>query len=252
MAATYLDGDRLATVPVGTKAVKEMVTYKDKEGVEHRGEAYVLPLTKKGEPTHVARIHRDKADSEDAEPYIHISRNKNYGVIFCVTLLLVIIITNIPLRGMWSVVIIITIILMSDDLRPGRLVGHDHCNASSARHPHQRRRLHPAVVGPVRHLGVTLLIFDRQMYIEFRPGPVQRLHRDRRRREGLRHDRHETGEAAQRPVPAQGPRAGVGRPDGAHAGAGGEHFDMPNVLFISKKVKMIEEMLRRRKTGEGK
>ena len=36
-----------------------------------------------------------------------------YGVIFLITLLLVIVITNVPLRGMWSVVVIITIILLS-------------------------------------------------------------------------------------------------------------------------------------------
>src|SRR5262249_34354306 len=42
-----------------------------------------------------------------------ISRSKNPGVIFCTVFLLVIVITNVPLRGLWSVIVIVVIVLMS-------------------------------------------------------------------------------------------------------------------------------------------
>src|SRR5207244_8841642 len=44
---------------------------------------------------------------------LHMTRSKNPGVLFCIVLLLVVVITNIPLRGLWSVVVIITIVLLS-------------------------------------------------------------------------------------------------------------------------------------------
>src|SRR5262249_47422283 len=44
---------------------------------------------------------------------IHVARSKNYGVIFTFVLILVILVTNVPLRGMWSLMIIVTIIFLT-------------------------------------------------------------------------------------------------------------------------------------------
>jgi hypothetical protein len=44
---------------------------------------------------------------------MHIAQNKNLGVIWAITILFVIFITNVPLRGMWSVVILVSAVLMS-------------------------------------------------------------------------------------------------------------------------------------------
>ena len=44
---------------------------------------------------------------------LRVSQSKNVGVLFSIVLLLVIAITNIPLRGLWSVIVIVFIIFMS-------------------------------------------------------------------------------------------------------------------------------------------
>jgi hypothetical protein len=50
-------------------------------------------------------------EDQHAWPLMHNS--KNLGAIFCVTLLLVIVITNVHLRGLWSLIVIIIIVLGS-------------------------------------------------------------------------------------------------------------------------------------------
>ena len=52
-------------------------------------------------------------NSPPEDPKLHISKHASYGVLFTVVLILVIIITNVPLRGMWSVMVITLIVLLS-------------------------------------------------------------------------------------------------------------------------------------------
>ncbi len=51
--------------------------------------------------------------AEPGIPHLMSTTHTGYGVLFAIVLLLVIFITNVPLRGMWSVLIIITIIMLS-------------------------------------------------------------------------------------------------------------------------------------------
>jgi len=44
---------------------------------------------------------------------LHIAENKNLGVIWAITLIMVIFITNVPLRGMWSVIVMVSVVLIS-------------------------------------------------------------------------------------------------------------------------------------------
>src|SRR5262249_19722344 len=54
-----------------------------------------------------------KDDKEKlAEPKLHMAENKSFGVLFSVVLLVIILISNVPLRGLWSVVIILFIVMM--------------------------------------------------------------------------------------------------------------------------------------------
>src|SRR5260370_29528201 len=46
-------------------------------------------------------------------PHLHMSNNKNLGVLFVGALLLVIVTTNLPLRGLWSVIVIGLIVSLS-------------------------------------------------------------------------------------------------------------------------------------------
>jgi hypothetical protein len=95
-------GDVVAIVPHGTKLTSEKVTVpvKDKDGKEGVDQRYALVFPK-------------DADKPESEPRLHISRNKNVGIVFVAVLLLVIFITNIPLRGMWSFVAIMIIIFFT-------------------------------------------------------------------------------------------------------------------------------------------
>jgi hypothetical protein len=52
-------------------------------------------------------------DGEDQHAWPLMHNSKNLGAIFCVTLLLVIVITNVHLRGLWSLIVIIIIVLGS-------------------------------------------------------------------------------------------------------------------------------------------
>lgn len=47
------------------------------------------------------------------EEMLRISPNKNIGVLFSIVLVLVIAITNIPLRGLWSVIVLVLIVALS-------------------------------------------------------------------------------------------------------------------------------------------
>src|SRR5579884_967646 len=57
-------------------------------------------------------LPRDREGNVE-QPRLKVSTNKNLGVIFAIILLLVIIITNVPLRGMWSLVVIMMVIMLS-------------------------------------------------------------------------------------------------------------------------------------------
>ena len=100
----------LAIVPAHTKPhPKRQLDWLKTEDAKSKDEGIrdVLVLPKGKE------LHRDKATNEPREPHLHIARSKNVGVLFCTILLLVVFITNVPLRGLWSVIVIGTIIFIS-------------------------------------------------------------------------------------------------------------------------------------------
>src|ERR1022692_1080581 len=99
-AISMFDSHRLAVIPAGTtehreyaklaptEEDKKIAAAKEIDPTESKRDALIYPL---GEhlPADATRLH--------------MSNNKNLGVLFCVVLLLVIVVTNIPLRGLWSV-----------------------------------------------------------------------------------------------------------------------------------------------------
>ncbi|MFO0926431.1 MAG: hypothetical protein U0736_05250 [Gemmataceae bacterium] len=238
---TFIEGSRLAVVPGGTIASKQ-ITY-DKE----KREGYVLPAK-----DHVAREDPKDLSSEPRPLYVHISTSKNYGVIFCTTLLLVIVITNVPLRGMWSVVVIITVVLLSVIFA---LAGWWEAITRTLSLLDIRINM-----GGYLFLSgvlfvvwlVTINFFDKQVYMVFEPGQFKvcteigggekvydtiGLTLERQRADLFRHY-----------ILGLGSGDLVVRTTGAQA----HHFDLPNVLFINKKVQQIEDLLRRQKVVEAK
>src|SRR5271165_1944570 len=100
---TLIDGHKLAIVPRGTE-------------VAHITEKVKAELKGSGEKVDIGNrdvLAPDSSDKRLQEPTSQMAKNKNLGVIFAIVLLLVIAITNIPLRGLWSVIVIVIIILGS-------------------------------------------------------------------------------------------------------------------------------------------
>ncbi len=238
---TWMDGHRMAVVPDGTRALAERKVEVEPGQMDLR-DVLVVP---KG-----AHLTPDP-NGVPLQPYLRMAEHTSYGVLYAVILLLVIVITNVPLRGLWSVVVLVIIVMSSiifalagwwegilDAL--GRL--HIQINAAGY-------LLISAVLFVV--WLVTFLLFDSQIYMVFTPGQL----RVRQEIGG--------GEAAydtmgmvvqkQRNDLFRHWILGLGSGDlivntsGAHA----HHFDLPNVLFVGYKVRQIEEMLREKPVVRG-
>jgi hypothetical protein len=182
---------------------------------------------------------------------VHISTSKNLGVLFCFVLLLVIAITNIPLRGLWSVIVISFIIFVVIILA---LLGWletlvEYISFLDIRINTAGYFLIATVLF-ILWLAV-FVFFDRQIYMIFSPGQLR--------------VKLEIGDAETAydttGMTIQKQRSdlfrhwvlGLGSGDliVRTAGAQAHHFDMPNVLFLGRKVREIEDMLRSRQMVSG-
>ncbi len=106
---TLFDGGQLAIVPSGTTAsrVVQVQTEAGPPAKYEAREALIVPGGKHLPPSKEVNGHLPDPD----KPKLDMAASGAFGVIFLITLLLVITITNVPLRGMWSVVVIVTLIL---------------------------------------------------------------------------------------------------------------------------------------------
>jgi hypothetical protein len=237
---TYLEGQRLAVVPTGTEAV----TDREVPGFTGPRDALVLPQDK--------HLPVDPITKAVRQPTLRVAAHSSYGVLFIVVLLLVIVITNIPIRGMVSVAVIVTLVLFTiilalahwwDDILEALGQSHVHINAFG----------YLAISVPLLAMWLlTVLVFDRQTYMVFAPGQL-RVHQDigggeqaydivgmvveKRRSDLFRHW-----------------LLGIGSGDLVvkTAGATPQQFQMPNVLFIGNKVQMIQQMLQQREVVRGR
>jgi hypothetical protein len=235
---TYLDGDRLAIVPAGTKAVTD-------QEIPGEGRCDVLIVPAGG------HLPADRATGTVTDPTVHVARRAGYGVIFTLVLLLVIFITNVPLRGMWSVVALVTLLLLSiifalagwwEDILEFLAHSRIYINAFG----------YLAIAVPLFLVWLaTFVLFDRQAYMVFTPGQL-RVHQnigggemaydttgmvvEKRRSDLFRHW-----------------VLGVGSGDLIvdTSGSKAHHFEMPNVLFVGAKVQLIQQMLQQREVVRG-
>src|SRR5262249_19847050 len=96
---------RMAVVPSNTEVER---TTKDAWVLKVNG---APPARRSGDELQVGE-HMQIADAQ--APFgLHMSSQPYLGIIFAIVLLLVIVITNVPLRGMWSVVVIVGIVMLS-------------------------------------------------------------------------------------------------------------------------------------------
>jgi hypothetical protein len=241
---TIIDNHRMVVVPSHAELARganvelppeqgKTTTYKDRDVV-------ILP-----ENQHLP-LSGSHAEAKEAG-LRHMANSQVYGVIFAITLLLVIVITNVPLRGMWSVVVIITVILLTIILALSgflvRLV--------------EWIQLLDIRVNAAGYIFValalfliwviTFVFFDRQIYMVFTPGQLKV-----RTEIGGGEKAYDTAGMTiekQRSDLFRHWILGLGSGDLVvnTAGAHVQHFDLPNVLFIGKKVQAIEDMLREKK-----
>jgi hypothetical protein len=100
-ALTYLDGHLMAIVPRGTVAESARTV----AGHDEPRDVLVLPAG--------AQLAKDPATGNPLQPSLRMASSNNLGVIFTITLCLVIVITNIQMRGLWSVIVILAIAFFS-------------------------------------------------------------------------------------------------------------------------------------------
>jgi len=247
-ALTYVDSYRMAIVPKKTEAIRDAKVIYHKDGVESmvHGEILLLP------PNSLDLKDPSDSNSAPVEPknYLHVAKHANYGVTFTTVLVLVIIITNVPLRGMWSVMVIMLGIFLVIIFYLAKLwgpilelLGFLDIRINAGGYLFISLSLLLVWV-------ITVVFFDRQIYIVFTPGQFKVCTEIGGGEKvfdtmGMKMEKQRSNLFLHWVL-------GLGSGDliVRTAGAAAEHFDLQNVLFISHKVKMIEEMLQKRKVTE--
>jgi hypothetical protein len=250
---TFFEGYAVALVPHRTD--KSYAEAKDdwelKDG-KKRGGVLIVPTPDRPEPAD-ARLPRDlENDKLPQQPHLRMADNKWYGVIFAFVLLLVIVFTNVPLRGMLSLLVILLVVLMivifalADLWKPilelfGRL---------DIRITMGGYILISSALFVVWF--ITFIFFDRQIYMTFSAGQFKvcteigggekvydaiGMTLEKQRSDLFRHW-----------ILGLGSGDLIVRTTGAQA----HQFDLPNVLFIGRKVAQIEQLMKKQRVVESR
>jgi len=174
---------------------------------------------------------------------IRISPSKNLGVVYSIILLLVIAITNIPLRGLWSVIVLVLIVSLSIifALLDWWEVILQWLFVLDIRINFEGYLLVSSVLFAL--WLVVFFFFDNQIYMVFTPGQLRV-----RQAIGDAETAYDTVGMTiqkQRSDLFRHWILGIGSGDLIvnTTGAQSHHFEMPNVLFLGSKVNQIEMML---------
>ena len=171
---TTIDGSRMALVPNKTDAfrhAKVTVHVEGKDITYPDNDVLVVP-----EGAHLSPSHRP--DQPPDQPHLRIATVRSYGVLFTVVLLLVIVITNIPLRGLWSVVVIVLIVLLSVIFALAHYEEKSYweyiLNALGRLQIHLNAAGYLLISLALFVIWlVTFLLFDAQIYMVFTPGQLR-------------------------------------------------------------------------------
>jgi hypothetical protein len=239
---TLSDGTYLAVVPTGTRAVRNATV----KGEQEYQNVDVLVLPEK------QRLLPKGPDLQPEIPHMYMSANKSYGVMFTIVLLLLIVVTNVPLRGLWSFIAIGAVLFFSllfaylnmwESILETFMRLHIHINAAG----------YLLIAGSL--LVVWLLIFflfDTQIYMLFTPGQL----RVRQSIGGgeVVYDTAGMSIQKQRNDLFRHGILGLGSGDLIvnTSGAASHHLELPNVLFVGHKVRQIEDMLREKAVVAGR
>jgi hypothetical protein len=235
---TAWDGTYMAIVPNGTKPATNLRVADEKGNID--------PAPRKGYLLREDKtlLTRTTADGTEAviRADVGMAKSKNYGIVYVVVLLLVIFITNVPLRGIWSVFIIIVIFMLSIIFA---LSGIWDILLSRAKLLAIHINLGGYLFLSIAVFAIWLInffFFDRQFYMIFTPGQV-RVHLEI----GAGETVYDTGGMVfqkQRSDLFRHWILGFGSGDLIVRPAGGvQHIDLPNVLSVGRRVREIEKKL---------
>jgi hypothetical protein len=198
-----------------------------------------------------AHLPKDPDTGKPREPTFRVASRSGYGVVFIVVLLLVVFITNVPIRGLWSVIVVLIVLLGTiilalacwwDDIFDAVAHSHVYINAFG----------YLAISVPLLVLWlVAVLFFDRKVYMVFAPGQLL-VCQDIGSGE-VAYDTVGMVIAKRRSDLFRHWLLGFGSGDllvktaGAHA----PQFEMHNVLFVSNKLQLIQQMLQTHEVVSG-
>jgi hypothetical protein len=175
---------------------------------------------------------------------LHMSPSQFPGVIWAITLLLVIVITNVPLRGMWSVVVIVTFILFSVIFYLAGIWTYvvDFFDFLDIRINAGGYVFISSVLFVMWF--ITVFFFDKQIYMIFTPGMLK-VREEIGGGETAYDTRgmvvqHLRDDLFRHWILGLGSGDLVVRTSGAHS----HEFRLANVLFVGRKLQIIEEMQR--------
>jgi hypothetical protein len=231
-AMTFFSGQRLAIIPP------------DSEIKDNKDGSYTITARGSASETRDLEQAAARATLKQTPFKVRMSPNHSIGAIFVIILLLVTVITNVPLRGLWSVIVIIiaglgTIIISLagwwDSIFSALGDLHIHINLAGYLF---------IGIGLFALWAFTLYFFDRQIYMVFTPGQLKvcleigggetaydtmGMVLQRQRDDLFRHW-----------ILGLGSGDLIVRTSGAHS----HEFHMENVLNISSKLSAIENMMR--------
>jgi hypothetical protein len=237
---TYANNTWLAIVPPGTIAAKERtVELPGKPGQAGNSEKRdVLILAK--DKNLVSTV--DEPDAPFSPSQIRMARSKTFGVLYVIVLILVIFITNVPLRGLWSLLIIISILLLSIIFAQSGL-WEELLNQVKLLAIHINMGGYLFISTAILGIWlVTFFFFDRQFYMIFTPGQV-RVHLEIGAGETV-YDTQGMVFQKQRSDLFRHWILGFGSGDLIVRPPGGvQHIDLPNVLSVGRRVREIEKKL---------
>jgi hypothetical protein len=223
---TFFDGHRLAVVPAGTEARAET----------GQQEKLVVPTGK--------NLPRNQ-QGEVENPHLKIAHTKNLGVIFETVLLLIIVISNVPLRGLWSVTIVLLVVLLVVIFA---LAGWWETILEKLSYLDVRINMGGYLFLSTLLLiiwAATVFIFDHRTYVAINPGQVRVC-----LAVGAGETVYDTtGMTFQKQQNDLFRHWIVGLGSGdliIHRSNTNQEIDMPNVLFIGQKVREIEQLIKER------
>ncbi len=105
---SYFGDQHMAIVPAHTKAAenRKVQIASDKDTLEQR-DVLILPEGKKLE------THKDAEGNDIRDPTIYVPPHRVFGTIYVFVLLIVVVLTSITLRGLWSVLVLMTVVLLA-------------------------------------------------------------------------------------------------------------------------------------------